>query len=70
MSDFNYCYFKYYFYGSQYDSNVNDDTEKSGYSYYYKQIMSDSLYAVFGQDSYAFFYDENGKCISYDLTLD
>lgn len=36
MSDFNYCYFKYYFYGSQYDSNVNDDTEKSGYSYYYK----------------------------------
>lgn len=70
MSDINYCYFKYYFYGSQYDSNVNDDTEKSGYSYYYKWIMSDSLYAVFGHDSYAFFYDENGECISYDLTLD
>lgn len=70
MSDINYCYFKYYFYTSQYNINVNDNTEKSGYSYYYKWIMSDSLYAVFGHDSYEFFYDENGKCISYDLILD
>lgn len=69
MSDFNYCYFKYYFYGSQNYSNVNNN-KNSGCSYYYKWIMSSSLYGIFGQDSYEFFYDENGKCVSYDLTLD
>lgn len=44
--------------------------EKTKFDYYYYWLTSDYLFFIFGQHYYNFYYDENGKCISYDLTLD
>ena len=44
--------------------------ENQKFDYHYSWLTSDSLFFVFGRHDYYFYYDENGKCISYDLTLD
>lgn len=44
--------------------------ENTKFDYYYYWLTSDSLFFIFGHHYYNFYYDENGKCISYDLTLD
>ena len=44
--------------------------ENTKFDYYYYWLTSDSLFFIFGKHYYNFYYDENGECISYDLTLD
>lgn len=64
MQETNFCQF--------YCSNCIDDYAPENTSFYsrYDWYLDNHLYSIFGHDSYAFFYDENDKCISYDLTLD
>lgn len=55
-----------------YCSNCIDEYAPENTSFYsqYDWYLDNHLYSIFGHDSYEFFYDENGECISYDLTLD
>lgn len=55
-----------------YCSNCIDEYAPENTSFYsrYDWYLDNHLYSIFGHDSYEFFYDENDKCISYDLTLD
>lgn len=64
MQETNFCQF--------YCSNCIDEYAPENTSFYsrYDWYLDNHLYSIFGHDSYAFFYDENDKCISYDLTLD
>ena len=64
MQETNFCQF--------YCSNCIDEYATENTSFYsrYDCYLDNHLYSIFGHDSYAFFYDENDKCISYDLTLD
>lgn len=64
MQETNFCQF--------YCSNCIGDYAPENTSFYsrYDWYLDNHLYSIFGHDSYAFFYDENDKCISYDLTLD
>lgn len=64
MQETNFCQF--------YCSNCIDEYAPENTSFYsqYDWYLDNHLYSIFGHDSYAFFYDENGECISYDLTLD
>ena len=64
MQKTNFCQF--------YCSNCIDEYAPENTSFYsrYDWYLDNHLYSIFGHDSYEFFYDENDKCINYDLTLD